>query len=195
MKKYFHAFLIAAIWSVASAPSYAATYKVDPDHSSVSFKVRHLISNTTGVFKKFEGTIEFEPGKPETWSAQGTIDVDSIDTGVEKRDAHLKNKDFFEVEAYPKIAFKTTKVLESTTDTAKVEGLMTMHGVEKPIVLDVKMLGTMKDPWGNTRAAFTVTTTINRKDFGIVYNQAMETGGVMLGEEVPVTLEIEAIQQ
>lgn len=191
LKMTFAALLLAAM----PAAAHAAAYKVDADHSSVTFKVRHLLSNTQGQFKKFEGTIDFEPGKPETWKAEGTIDVASIDTGVEKRDEHLRKKDFFEVETYPTITFRTTKVLESSAESAKVEGLMTMHGVEKPVVLDVQILGSAKDPWGNVRAAFTATTKINRKDFGIIYNQTLETGGLMLGEDVAITLEIEAIQQ
>lgn len=174
---------------------FAATYKVDADHTSVTFKVRHLLSNTQGQFKKFEGMIDFEPGKPETWKAEGSIQVSSIDTGVAERDKHLQNKDFFEVEKYPTITFKTGKVLESTAESARVEGLMTMHGVEKPILLDVQLLGVIKDPWGNTRSAFTATTKINRKDFGLTYNQTLEAGGLMIGEDVTITLEVEGILQ
>jgi polyisoprenoid-binding protein YceI len=187
--------LAVLLLAVVAVPVRAASYKVDPDHSSVSFKIRHLLSNTQGLFKKFEGTIDYEPGKPESWKAEGVIDVASIDTGTPKRDQHLLTKDFFEVEKYPTIAFKTTKVLESSESAAKIEGLMTMHGVEKPVVLDVQLLGVGKDPWGNTRAAFSAVTKINRKDFGIEYNQTLETGGLMLGEDVAITLEIEAIQQ
>lgn len=174
--------------------AFADTYKVDKDHTSVGFKIRHLFSNTQGSFRDFEGTVEYDPEKPETWSASGTIQVASIDTNVPERDKHLKNEDFFDVEQFPTISFKTTRVLGATKESAKVEGLMTMHGVEKPIVLDVKILGVGKDPWGNVRAGFTATTTINRKDFGIVYNQILDKGQLMLGEDVAITIELEAIK-
>lgn len=189
--------ILFAVLLLAGAPAsvHAAAYKVDEDHTAVTFKVRHLLSNTQGQFKKFEGTIDFEAGKPESWKAEGTIQVSSIDTGVAQRDKHLLSKDFFEVEKYPTLTFKTAKVLESSAESAKIEGVMNMHGVEKPIVLDVQILGVAKDPWGNTRAAFTATTKINRKDFGLAYNQALETGQLLIGEEVSITLEVEGIQQ
>jgi polyisoprenoid-binding protein YceI len=175
--------------------AWAATFQVDPDHSSVSFKIRHLISKTQGQFNKFEGTIEFEAGKPETWAASGTIQTASIDTNNEKRDAHLKTADFFDAEKFPTIEFRTTGVKESTENTAKVEGVLKMHGVEKPILLDVTLGGTVKDPWGNERIAFSAKTTVNRKDFGMTYNQALDAGGLMLGEDVEIDLEIEGIKK
>ena len=174
--------------------SWADTYKVDKDHTAVSFKIRHLFSNVQGSFRDFEGTVQYDPDKPETWAASGTIQVASIDTNVPERDKHLKSKDFFEVEKFPTISFKTTKVLSSTKESAKIEGLMTMHGVEKPVVLDVEIHGVGADPWGNVRAGFTATTKINRKDFGIVYNQVIDKGQLMLGEEVFITIELEAIK-
>lgn len=177
------------------SPVFAATYKVDEDHTTVGFKARHLFSNVVGAFDKFEGTIDYEPGKPETWKAQGTIQAASIDTKVEKRDEHLRSPDFFDVQKYPTITFKTTKVTDVTDKTAKVEGLINIHGVEKPIVLDVTINGTGKDPWGNTRTAFTATTKINRKDFGINWNQTLDNGGVLVGEDVEITLEVEGILQ
>ncbi len=192
MKKIFAVVLSALTLSV---PAWSATYSVDPDHSSVSFKVRHLVSKTQGQFNKFEGTFDFEPGKPETWSASGTIQTDSIDTNVAGRDKHLKNEDFFDVEKYPAIEFRTTAVKDATETAAKVEGTLKMHGVEKPIVLDVTIGGVAQDPWGNTRAAFTAVTKINRKDFGINWNKTLDAGGVMLGEDVEITLEIEGIEK
>lgn len=187
-------FGLVVLSTVLSTAAFAETYSVDKDHTSVSFKIRHLLSNTTGTFKDFEGKVNYEPGKPETWSAEGTIQVASIDTNVPERDKHLKSKDFFEVEKYPTITFKTTKVLESTAESAKVEGLLTLHGVEKPVVLDVEIHGVAKDPWGNVRAGFTATTKINRKDFGIQYNQVLDQGQLMLGEEVAITIELETIK-
>ncbi len=175
--------------------SWAAVYNVDINHTTVSFKVRHLFSKVQGLFNQFEGTIDYEPGKPETWKTSGTIDVRSINTSVPKRDDHLRSPDFFDAEKYPTISFKSTKVIKATDTTAKLEGLITMHGVEKPIVLDVEIHGIGKDPWGGTRAGFTATTKINRKDFGLNWNQVLESGGVLVGDEVEITLEIEGVLQ
>ena len=178
-----------------TASAQAATYTVDPDHSSVSFKVKHLFSNVKGQFKKFEGTVEYEPAKPETWKASGTVDVATIDTNEDKRDKHLQSPDFFDVGKNPKIEFKSTGVKDAAALGARLEGLLKMHGVEKPIVLDVTVNGVGKDPWGNVRAAFSATTKINRKDFGMNWNQALDNGGILVGEDVEISLEIEAIQK
>ncbi len=178
-----------------SSPTWAATYSVDLDHSTVSFKIKHILSKTQGQFNKFEGTIQYEAGKPETWGASGVIQSASIDTNVEGRDKHLRGSDFFDVEKFPTIEFRTTGVKEATETGAKVEGMLKMHGIEKPIVLDVIIAGVADDPWGNTRAAFTATTKINRKDFGMVYNQVLDKGGLMLGEEIEINLEVEGIEK
>lgn len=190
-----HPLIIAVLLAVIAFPaqSWAATYDVDLDHTTVSFKVKHLFSKVQGQFKKFSGTIEYDPAKPETWAAQGTIDATTIDTNVPERDKHLRSADFFETDKYPTITFKTTKVTEATAEGAKVEGLITIHGIEKPIVLNLEVHGVGKDPWGNVRAGFTATTKINRKDFGLTWNQALETGGVLVGDEVDITLEIEGL--
>ena len=191
-----HRFLAIAVFvSVLCVPSWAATYKVDAGHSAVTFKIKHLLSNVQGQFKEYSGTLDYEPGKPELWKAEGTIKTISIDTNEPKRDKHLQGEEFFDVEKYPTIDFKTTKVLEATETGAKLEGLISIHGVEKPIVLDVEIHGVGKDPWGTLRAGFTATTKINRKDFGIVWNKALETGGFLVGDDVTITLEIEAVQQ
>jgi polyisoprenoid-binding protein YceI len=191
--KFLKTVLLAGIILSFTTASHAAAYKVDLDHTNVSFKIRHLFSKVQGHFRKFEGTLDYEPGKPESWKTSGTIDVASVDTNVAERDKHLHSADFFDVAKYPTISFKTTKVIESSDTKAKLEGVLTMHGVEKPVVLDVEILGVGKDPWGNVRAAFTVTTKIDRKDFGIVWNEKLESGGVLLGEEVEITLEVEGI--
>jgi polyisoprenoid-binding protein YceI len=187
--------VLSAIFTLilAASPAYAATYNVDVDHTTVSFKVKHLLSKTQGQFNKFEGTIEYEPGKPESWSAQGVIQVASLDTNVADRDKHLLSGDFFDAAQFPTIEFKTTSVKDATDTSAKVEGTLKLRGVEKPIVLDVAIAGVANDPWGNTRSAFTATTKINRKDFGMNWNQTLDKGGLLLGEEVEITLEIEGI--
>lgn len=176
-------------------PVSAATYTIDADHSSVTFKIRHLFSKTSGQFNQFEGTLDYEPGKPETWKAQAVIQAASIDTNVAPRDKHLRSKDFFEVETYPTLTFKSVKVTDATAEGAKLHGDLTIHGVTKPVVMDLSIHGVGKDPWGNTRAGFTATTTIDRKEFGLTWNKAVETGGVLVGDEVEITLEIEGLSK
>ena len=190
-RKYFMLLMLGVLFTSTNA--WAAVYKVDPDHTTVSFKIRHLFSNVQGQFNKFDGSIEYESGKPETWKTSGSIDVNSVNTNVEQRDKHLKSPDFFDVEKFPTITFKSTKVTDASEPKAKLEGLLTIHGVEKPVVLDLEIHGVGKDPWGNTRGGFTATTKINRKDFGLTWNQTLETGGVLVGEEVEITLEVEGI--
>ena len=193
MRKNFLAVFL--LLGLAVSPVQAATYSVDLDHTSVEFKIKHLFSNVKGVFKKFEGTVEYEPGKPETWKTGGTIDVASIDTNSASRDKHLLSADFFDAAQFPKIEFQSTAVKSATETDAKLEGVLKMHGVEKPVTLDVTINGVGKDPWGNVRASFTAATKINRKDFGMNYNQALDAGGFLLGEDVEILLEIEAIQK
>ena len=174
---------------------FAATYKIDLDHTAVSFKIRHILSFVQGRFNQFEGSFDYDPEKPETWKANAVIQTGSIDTNVEARDKHLRSADFFDVETYPTITFKSTEVTDTTPTSAKLNGLLTIHGVEKPAVLDLQINGVAKDPWGNVRASFTATTTINRKDFGLTWNKALETGQLLVGEEVVITLEVEGILQ
>lgn len=180
---------------LAAQPSFAANYKIDADHTTVSFKVKHLFSNVQGNFKKFEGSFAYDPDKPETWKTEATIQADSIDTNVAERDKHLRSKDFLEVEKYPTVTFKSTGVTDVTPAGAKLNGILTIHGIEKPVVLDLEILGEAKDPWGNVAAGFTATTKINRKDFGLTWNQALETGGVLVGEEITITLEVTGLLQ
>lgn len=173
----------------------ATTYAIDTDHTTVGFKIRHLFSQVQGTFDRYEGTFVYVPGKPEEWQVSATIQAASIDTRVEKRDHHLRSPDFFDVEKYSTITFTGTKVTDITPTSAKLHGDLTIHGVTKPVVLDLQIHGEGKDPWGNVRSGFTATTTINRKDFGLTWNQALETGQLLVGEEVVITLEVEGIVQ
>lgn len=170
----------------------AATYTIDVDHSAVTFKIRHLVSKVQGAFNQFEGTFDYEPGKPELWKADAAIQAASIDTNVAARDKHLRSADFFDVEKYPTITFKSTKVEDVTESSAKLHGVLTMHGVEQPVVMDLDILGEGKDPWGSIRTGFSATTKVNRKDFGITWNKVLEAGGGLLGDEVEITIEVEA---
>jgi polyisoprenoid-binding protein YceI len=184
---------LALIGLLLPALSHAGTYKIDPQHTSVTFSVRHLFTKVNGRFDKFEGTINFDPKNPSTAKAEGSIDVASINTNVEKRDTHLKSKDFFEVEKFPKITFVSTGVsdVNAESKTGKLHGKLKIHGVEKDVVLDVAFLGEGSDPWGNKKAGFSATTTINRKDFGLNWNETLETGGVLVGDEIQIEISAE----
>lgn len=185
--------ILAAI--LCNSSSWADTFKVDPDHTTVEFKIKHLLGYVHGTFDEFEGTVEYDPNSIENSKASGTIQAISINTRVKERDKHLRSKDFFDVEQYPLVTFNSTKILEASPKGGKLEGALKIHGVEKTVVLDVEIHGVAKDPWGNVRAAFTATTKINRKDFGLTWNQFLEAGKVLVGDEVFITLEVEGIKQ
>ena len=176
------------------SPARATQYQVDPDHTNVGFQVRHLFSRVNGRFDKFDGTISYDPAHPEQAKVSGTIDASSINTNNEKRDTHLRSKDFFDVATYPQITFTSSSAtqIDAAKHSGKMDGKLTIHGVEKPVVLDVAFLGAGKDSHGTERAGFSATTTINRRDFGLTWNSPMEAGGVLVGDEVTINLEIEA---
>ena len=184
--------LMVAPWLPGAAD--ATTYKVDPTHTSVTFQIRHLFTHVDGRFKTFGGTIAFDPAHPEQTKITGTVEATSIDTNVAKRDDHLRSADFFDVATYPTITFESTKVtdVDAGAKKAKVHGNLTIRGVTKPIVLDASFLGAAADPWGNKKAGFAAETEINRTDFGLKWNQALETGGVLVGEEVKIRINVEA---
>ena len=185
--------LLAALLStggVAGAETFS--YELDPAHSEVTFKVRHLTSRVSGRFNEFTGEVEADPARPAAARVEFKIKADSIDTGVEKRDAHLRGSDFFDVEKYPEITFKSETIVDKGNGQYEVRGPLTMHGVTKPVVLNVKAEGPMKTPWGKDVVGFGVTGTINRKDFGIVWNTALDTGGYVLGDEVAIDINLEA---
>jgi polyisoprenoid-binding protein YceI len=179
------------------APAFGDTYAVDPAHTSVQFRVRHLFTNVTGRFQMFEGKVVYDDQNPAKTEVQGSIDAASINTNVEKRDKHLRSADFFDVEKYPKITFQSTGVsdVDSSGKKGKMAGTLTMHGVSRPVVLDVSFLGKGKDPGGKERAGFRGTTSINRKDFGLAWNMALEGGGFVVGDEVTIDLDIEALRE
>ena len=189
--------MIAAWTATLLLPALAAAtaYKVDPDHTNVAFKVRHLFTAVQGRFDHFEGTINFDPAKPEDTSVEGWVDAKSINTNVPERDKHLRSDDFFDVAKYPKIAFASTKPaqIDASKKSGKLEGMLTIHGVQKPVVLDVTYLGAAKDPWGNQRAGFSARTTINRKDFGLSWNETLESGGLLVGDEVQIEIDAEGM--
>lgn len=187
--------LLGLAWPFGNAN--AQWYKVDPEHTSVTFTVRHLLTKVRGRFDRFEGRIFFDPEHPSRARAEGTIEVASVNTNVEERDNDLRSPRFFDVGKFPKISFTTTKVTSVSPDKkrGKLEGHLTIHGVKRPVALDVSYLGAAKDPWGNYRAAFTARTTLNRKDFGLTWNEVLETGGVLVGDEVTIEIDAEAIRE
>ena len=191
MTKWFAMVLAAA---ALAAPLRAETYNIDPAHSGITFKVRHLVTKVAGRFEKYSGSFDYVPGKPEAWKAQAKIDAASINTNVEPRDKHLRSADFFDVEKCPAIEFQTKEITNVQGDKAKLHGDLTMHCVTKPVTLDLEIGGVAKDPWGGTRAGATATTTINRKDFGLGWNKALEAGGFLVGDDVEITLDIEGTQ-
>lgn len=193
MRRLLTGFFISLTLIAAAQSASAATYELDKDHTSVSFKIRHLFSNVQGNFNDFSGAFDYEPGKPESWKAEAVIQAASINTRLEARDKHLRSSDFFDVEKFPTLMFKSTKVEGAGESSAKLHGLLTLHGVEKPVVLDLAIHGVGKDPWGNVRSGFTATTKINRKDFGLNWNKAVEAGQLLVGEEVEITLEVEGM--
>lgn len=192
--------IVAIITIIALAlPTFASasTWTIDPDHSNIGFKVRHLmVSNVKGSFEKHTGTVEINEKDITKSKVEVSIDTNSINTNVQKRDDHLRSADFFDVAKFPAMTFVSKKVAKAGKDNLKVTGDLTLHGVTKPVVLDVEGPSKeSKDPYGNIRRGATATTKINRKDFGLVWNKALETGGVAVGEEITITLEIEMIKK
>lgn len=181
--------VLSLFWAQTAA---AKQYNIDPEHSHVGFAIRHLLSHVRGQFNKFSGTFDFDEANKTGGNLKVVIDVASIDTNNEKRDKHLRSADFFDVAKFPKIKFTSTKVAAAGDKKYKVQGYLTLHGVTKLVTLDVAYLGTLKDPWGNVKSAFSATTKINRKDFGIEWNETLETGGLLLGNDVTIHLEVEA---
>jgi polyisoprenoid-binding protein YceI len=175
--------------------SQAVTYTIDPTHSTAEFKVRHLmVANVKGHFSGITGTVVFDPGAPENSRVEATIDAATIHTRDDQRDTHLKSADFLDVEKYPTIAFVSKKITGSDGE-GKVTGDLTIHGVTKEVTLDVEgPAPEVKDPWGNVKTGATATTKISRKDFGMVFNVALDTGGVLVGDEVTITLELELLR-
>ena len=174
----------------------ASTWNIDPSHSAIAFSVRHMVvSKTRGRFLKWSGQIRFDPDEPAASSVEVTIDPASLDTAEPQRDAHLRSADFFDVEKFPTASFRSTKVEGLAGDRYRITGNLTLHGVTKAVVLDATYEGSGKDPWGGERAGFVASTSIDRRDFGLEWNKALETGGLLVGEKVELTLEVEAVKQ
>ncbi len=190
---------VAALAATLSLPAAAATstWQIDPNHSAAQFAVRHLaISTVRGAFTKVNGTIQFDDKDISKSSVEVTIDADSVDTRVPNRDKDLRSDHFFDVQKYPTITFKSTKVEQVEPGKLKVTGDLTIHGVTKPVVLDVEgPTAAVKDPWGNQRAAANASTKINRQDYGVKWNATMDGGGLVVGDDVAITIDLEMVQK
>jgi len=172
------------------------TWKLDPVHSTAEFKVRHMmITNVKGQFRDVSGALSIDEGDITRSRVEASIDASTIDTRNADRDAHLKSADFFDVEHFPKLSFVSTRVSRTGDDELSVEGDLTIRGVTRRVVFAVEgPTAAAKDPWGNTRVGLSATTKINRRDFGLTWNAALEAGGVLVGDDVTITLEVQAIQ-
>jgi polyisoprenoid-binding protein YceI len=184
--------VLAASLALATPVLAAETYSFDKAHTNVGFQVRHLYTNVSGKFTDFAGTIQVDRAKPEGSTVEFTIQATSIDTSEQRRDQHLRSADFFDVANHPTITFKSTSIKANGKDSWVVTGDFTMHGVTKSVVLPVTLLGEGKDPMGNEKMGLETGLTLNRKDYGLDWNRALETGGVLVGDEVKVQIAIEA---
>ncbi len=170
------------------------TWKLDPVHSEVEFGVRHMmISTVKGAFKSVQGTVRIDEETYERSEVDVEIDAASIDTRDEKRDQHLRSEDFFHVEEHPTLEFKSRKV-EGDEQSFRIPGELTIRGVTRPVILEGELLGGGVDPWGNDRLAFRAETKVSRKDYGLTWNQTLEAGGVLVGDEVTIALEVQVVR-
>jgi polyisoprenoid-binding protein YceI len=171
------------------------TWKIDPIHSNVEFAVRHLMITTVkGRFTGVDGTVLIDEANPSNAEVEVRIEASTVDTREPQRDAHLRSADFFDVEKFPYLTFKGTRITHREGNNFKLVGNLTIHGVTREVTLDVTQEGRVKDPWGGDRAGFSARTKINRKDFGLLWNLVLETGGVTVGDEVKINLELELVK-
>ena len=197
MKRYLLFIMLLMLFFMLPVSSHAATWQIDPDHSSFQFKIRHLmISNVKGDFTKSKGVVTIDDKDITNLRVEITIDAASVNTDNAKREEHLRSGDFFDVAKYPTITFVSKKVIKDSPDRLKVIGDLTIHGITKEITVDVEgPTPEVKDPWGGLRRGATATTRINRKDFGLTWNRALETGGVVVGDEVNIYVEVELVKK
>jgi polyisoprenoid-binding protein YceI len=169
------------------------TFQIDKSHSEVTFQVRHLLTKVRGRFSDFEGSIDFDAERPEASTVRLAIQAGSIDTNQADRDVHLRSADFFAADQFPTLTFESTGIAAAGDGTFQVAGNLSIRGVSKTVVLPVTHLGSAKDPWGNEKLAFETETTINRKDYGLNWNAALEAGGFLVGDEVRISVSVQAV--
>ena len=172
------------------------SWQIDLSHSQIAFSARHMmISKVRGVFGAFSGTINFDPAKPAETTVNIAIDASSIDTKVTDRDNHLKSADFLDVANYPQLTFESSSIEIVDDEHAKLHGNLTIRGVTNPVTLKVEYEGQTKSPWGTTNVGFSAKTKIDRKDWGLVWNVALETGGILVGDKIEIEIDLELIEQ
>ena len=172
------------------------TWQIDYTHSEINFTVRHMmISKVRGRFEEWSGVVNFDPENLANTTVDVTVQLASINTREQQRDDHLRSPDFFDVDSYPEMRFKSTNVEQNDGDEGKLYGDLTIRGVTRPVVLDVDYAGQAKSPWGTISAGFSASAAINRKDWDLTWNQALETGGVLVGEKIKIEIELELMQQ
>lgn len=189
---------LASLFTLASLvalPALAADYAIDASHSNVEFTIKHLVSKVNGNFGEFEGSFSFDEKKIDASKGKFTIQAKSVNTNNEKRDNHLRGEDFFNVDKFQTLTFESKKITPAGAKKFKMAGDMTMIGVTKPVTFEVEYLGAAKDPWGNSKTGFVATGKIKRKDFGMIWNKALDQGGFLLGDDVEIRLNIEANQE
>jgi polyisoprenoid-binding protein YceI len=195
--RHLHTVLLGLAVLSVSVASAADAWKIDPAHSAAQFTVRHMmISNVRGEFGKLSGTVEYDPADPAKTAVEATIDSTSINTRVEARDKDLRSPNFFDVEKYPTLSFKSKRVESAAAGKLKLVGDLTMHGTTREVTLEVEgPTPSYKDPRGNLHMGAEATTKINRKDFGMIWNHALDTGGVAVGDEVSIVIDVELVKQ
>lgn len=182
--------------SATVTPSTTTTWQIDPTHSHVEFAVKHLmIATVKGRFADVQGSVVTNDDDPADSKIDVTIATASIDTRQEQRDAHLRSPDFLDAERFPTITFRSKRVEAQKGDHSRVVGDLTIRDTTREVVLDVEHTGRARDPWGNDRAAFTAVTKVNRKEFGLTWNQALEAGGVLVGDDLKITIDVELVKQ
>lgn len=189
--------VLALAWFALPSLAHAASYEIDPVHSSAQFAVKHMmISTVRGEFTKLSGTAVIDDKDLAKANISATIEAGSISTRIEKRDEHLRSPDFLDSAKFSSITFKSTEVKKAGEGKYKVTGNLTLHGVSKSVVLDVEAPATeLKDPYGSVKRGAVATTTINRKDFGLTWNKALEAGGVMVGENIQITIDLQLVRK
>ncbi len=182
--------------AISEAPATTTTWNIDPVHSAAQFKVRHMmISNVKGEFTAIAGTLELDGADITNSRVEASIDATTINTREAQRDAHLKSADFFDVEKFPTLAFQSTRVSKKDNGELAVAGDLSIHGVTRNVIFEVEgPSAPIKDPWGNIRIGLSAKTTINRKDFDLTWNAALETGGILVGDEVTISLDIQFVK-
>lgn len=196
MKKNLLPAALAAVLGLATVPALAETWSADTSHSTVGFSVRHMmVSNVKGAFDKFTASVDGSPTDPASAKISATIEVASVNTREPKRDDHLRSPDFFDAAKFPQMTFVSTKVEKVSATKSKLTGNLTLRGVTKPVTLDVEYTAPVKSPWGQTVVGATATGKINRQDFGVSFSKALETGGVLVGDEVTILLELELVKK